>query len=452
MVGQCCHLGGFGELLDLVPGHTSIEHPWFKASCEAKPNKYSNWYIWTDSVWDDGGQPYNQKTIRAYAQRDGNFLTNYFWSQPALNFGFANCDRDWQKSTDDPDVQALWQEFRNIMRYWLDMGCSGFRVDMAGSIIRNDPDCKEITRFWSGIREMLDTDYPDAFLISEWSHPTNAIRAGFHADFHHWFPGHYDLYRGEELRSGPGGRGTGHSFFDEEGKGDVLRFLAGYFEHFDKIAGSGYISIPVGNHDLPRINIDRDAKDLEIITAMLMTFPGPPFFYYGDEIGMRHLPDTPNKEGAYTPRVGARTPMQWDDSANAGFSAGPRENLYFPIDPASDYPNVASCEKDPESLLQKTRKLIHMRRTHRALAADADFTPLLAEENTYPFVFSRSCDGQEIIAAFNPSNAGVSVEIDYNIGQLELLAGADLDIKVANGKLQLAMPGKSYGIYTCQKG
>ena len=163
---------------------------------------------------------------------------------------------------------------------------------------------------------------PEAFIIAEWSCPKNAIKSGFHADFHHWFPGHYDLFRGEEKRSGSGGKGTGHSFFDKEGKGTVSRFLEGYFDHYKETAENGYISIPVGNHDLPRINIDRDDKDLEQITAFSLTFPGPPFIYYGDEIGMKHLPDVPNKEGAYSPRKGSRTPMQWNNEKNAGFSSG----------------------------------------------------------------------------------------------------------------------------------
>jgi len=124
--------------------------------------------------------------IQGFCDRDGAFMVNYFWSQPALNFGFAEPDQPWQLPTTHPDVQATWQEMRNIMRYWLDKGASGFRVDMAGSIIRNDPGAKEAKRFWRETRAMLDRDYPEAFIVSEWSWPMTALDAGFHADFFHF--------------------------------------------------------------------------------------------------------------------------------------------------------------------------------------------------------------------------------------------------------------------------
>ena len=443
------HQKGLKIILDLVPGHTSIEHEWFKKSCEQIPNKYSNWYIWTNSVWDDGGDPYNKKMIMAHAERDGNFLTNYFSCQPALNFGFTKPDRDWQLHVDHPDVQALWKEFENIMRFWLEMGCDGFRVDMAGSIIRNDPELKSITRFWGGIRKMLNEEFPEAFLIAEWSCPKNAVKTGFHADFYHWFPGHYDLFRGEEKRSGPGGRGTGHSFFDKEGKGNVSRFLNGYFDHYKETVGKGYISIPVGNHDLPRINIDRNEKDLEQITAFLLTFPGPPFLYYGEEIGMKHLPDVPNREGAYSPRKGSRTPMQWNDKKNAGFSSADEKNIYLPIDEDKNRPTVEKAEADSDSLLQKTRKLIKIRTSEKALEADADLEILFGEENAYPLIFSREKNGEKILCVFNPADRKVEVTFDCNfkLENLELLSGEKMEIKLSDKKLILTAQGCSYAIY-----
>ena len=128
------HRRGLKVILDFVPGHTSIDHPWFQESAKQLPARpYKNWYIWTESVWDDGGERWSRKMVHGYSNRNGNFLINFFWSQPALNFGFGvpEMDKAWQLSTHHEDAQALWREMRRILRFWLEMGADGFRVDMA---------------------------------------------------------------------------------------------------------------------------------------------------------------------------------------------------------------------------------------------------------------------------------------------------------------------------------
>lgn len=426
---------GIHVLLDLVPGHTSIDHPWFKASCSPEKNEFSNRYIWTDSVWRNGGAKWAGKMIQGFCDRDGSYMINYFWSQPALNFGFAKPDQPWQLPVTHPDVQATWQEMRNIMRYWLDKGASGFRVDMAGSIIRNDPGAKEAKRFWRETRAMLDRDYPEAFIVSEWTCPENAIPAGFHADFFHFNKGYYGLLRGEPFRAGPGAEHwtVGASFFDAKGQGDVTGFLDLYLEQYRKTKNKGYISVPVGNHDLGRINNRRSKKDLELIMAFLLTFPGTPFIYYGDEIGMKHLPDTPNREGGYQPRIGARTPMQW--------TAKQKDNGYLPIDKSKDAPNVAAQEKRKDSLLNMTRELVKLRRTEPALAADAKLDVLYVKKQKCPLVFLRSKGREKILVAFNPAAREVSILLSVPNGTNIAGSGATL----AEGKL--TMRGRSYGIW-----
>lgn len=438
---------GMRVILDLVPGHTSREHPWFKESCKPEKNEFTNRYIWTDSVWDNGGARWAPQMVQGYCDRDGCYLTNYFYSQPALNFGFAKPDPDkpWQLPTTHPDVQATWKAIRDVMRFWLDAGASGFRVDMAGSLVRNDPGAKEIRRLWRETRDMLDTEYPDAFIVAEWSCPEMAVKGGFHADFYHWFRGHYALFRGEPERGGPGSechRGpVNHSFFDKEGKGDITEFIEAWSDQYRKVKNKGYVAIPVGNHDLPRININRTRNELEQITAFLMTFPGPPFLYYGEEIGMRHLPEVPNREGAYTPRKGSRTPMQWTAGRNAGFSKARKEDLYLPVDPAKNAPNVEAQEKQANSLLNATRRLIELRRTEPALAADAKFDVLYAQKNKYPFIFQRSRGRDKIVVALNPSKESVTVPLAVDSG--ELLAGTGAVLK--DGRC--VMKGRSYGVW-----
>lgn len=439
---------GLRVILDFVPGHTSIDHPWFKASCENK-RPYKNWYIWTNSTWDFGGKKWRGKMIHGYCERNGNFMTNFFWSQPALNFGFAKPEEPWQLPVDHPDVRKLRAEVKRILRFWLDMGASGFRVDMAGSLIRNDPGAKEIIRFWQEIRTMLDRDYPDAFMVSEWSGPVHALKAGFHADFLHWFRQYNDLFRKESWRI-LNGMSDGHSYFDKEGKGDISRFLEVYTSLLKKTRRDGYISIPVGNHDLARINVKRTSRDLEIITAFLLTIPGVPFLYYGDEIGMRQLgSDLPNREGSYTPRKGARTPMQWDHSKNMGFSSGSAKDLYLPMDSSRSAPTVADQQNNPRSLLNRTRTLIELRRTEPALAAYADFVPLHARTGRYPLVFMRKNGKERVVVALNPSGRKTAVTVDAPIrkNRLAMIAGGGGEARVVGERLRVVMEGCSFGVW-----
>ena len=124
------HKRGMHIIIDYVPSYTSIDHPWFKASCDPKPNKYTNWYVWTNHTWFPGMDKYKASFIQGYCERDGMFMNNFFWHQPALNYGYAHPDPEqpWQLPVDHPDVMALKEEMKNVMRFWLDMGCDGFRV------------------------------------------------------------------------------------------------------------------------------------------------------------------------------------------------------------------------------------------------------------------------------------------------------------------------------------
>jgi maltose alpha-D-glucosyltransferase/alpha-amylase len=145
---------------------------------------------------------------------------------------------------------------------------------------------------------------------------------------------------------------------------------------------------------------------------MLLTMPGVPFIYYGDEIGMRFLPEAPNKEGGLLDglqRCGSRTPMQWSKEKNAGFSTAASDELYLPIDPSDSRPDVAMEEKDPASMLNFTRALLKLRREHPALANTSDFQPLYAE--TIPFVYLRITDSERIIVSVNPAGRPCTVAL-----------------------------------------
>ena len=139
---DAAHRRDMHVLLDLVPGHTSEEHPWFRISSRPESNQYSDRYIWTDS-WISGadGLPF----IGGETPRNGTYVLNFFKCQPALNYGFAHPERPWQMGTDSPAATGTRQAMIDIMRFWLSQGCDGFRVDMANSLVKNDDAGKTAT-------------------------------------------------------------------------------------------------------------------------------------------------------------------------------------------------------------------------------------------------------------------------------------------------------------------
>ena len=143
---EAAHQRGMHVLLDLVPGHTAVTHLWFQESMKAEKNEYTDRYVWTDSLYkrmeDVKGIV---SVLRGISPRPASCGVNCFSTQPALNYGFANItDAGWQQPTDAPGPMATREELKNIMRFWLTLGCDGFRVDMAGSLVKNDEDKKEM--------------------------------------------------------------------------------------------------------------------------------------------------------------------------------------------------------------------------------------------------------------------------------------------------------------------
>ncbi|MEW6249214.1 MAG: alpha-amylase family glycosyl hydrolase, partial [Planctomycetota bacterium] len=444
---------GMRVLLDLVAGHTSVEHPWFKASCGHGPNRYSNWYIWTNTPWRLG-DGYNN-LIRGYAERPGCYMPNYFWFQPALNYGFARVEAPWQLPVDHPDVQAVRAELQNIMRFWLDMGVAGFRVDMAQSLVKNDEDWRATTELWRGVRAMLDHEYPGTVLVAEWSSPRHALAAGFDLDFMLSHGGtygsvlHFDCearVRGETPQR--------HGWFRRAGQGDICAFLDEFRAHYRAVDGGGHIALISGNHDIYRLALDRTRDELAVCFAFLLTMPGVPFIYYGDEIGMDYRRGLVSKEGGYE-RTGSRTPMRWTpDAPNLGFSTAPAEKLYLPVDGSPAAPTVAAQQGRAGSLLEIVRALLALRRATPALWADGDFAVLHARPGEYPFVFQRiaadphgASSGERIVVALNPAERPVTLNVDVPATAARVLMAERAALALSDGTAQLAMRGVSFGIF-----
>lgn len=388
------HRKGIRILLDLVPGHTSDQCEWFVKSKQPNKNEYSNRYVWTDSVWE---APPQYRLMCGITDRDGNYMVNYFSSQPALNYGFAKITHpQWQLSPDHPECQKTAEAMKDVMRYWLNMGCDGFRVDMADSLVKGEDGEKPATcRVWRGIRKMLDEEYPEAAIISEWCNPKVSIGAGFHSDFYldHDTNGYRLLFRHKDNATG-----ECKAFFGKNGKGDITAFLDEYLDDLKGTKGKGYISFITCNHDTPRMTRLFSQEEAKIAYSFIFLMPGVPFLYYGDEIGMLYREGLTSKEGGFS-RTGTRTPMQWDSSANCGFSTADADKLYLPVDTSADAVTVEAQENDENSMLNTIRCVIRLRNENPELQADGDFKVVYAEKQKYPFIFQRG----KFVVAVNPS-------------------------------------------------
>ncbi len=268
-------------------------------------------------------------------------------------------------------------------------------------------------------------------MVSEWGEPDKSLEGGFHMDFLlHFGPSRYnDLFRCERPYFGTGG-------------GDVSEFVAKYIENYEKTNKSGLICIPSGNHDMDRLARNIRGDNLKVAFAFLLSMPGAPFIYYGDEIGMRYVENLTSVEGGYG-RTGSRSPMQWDDSVNAGFSSAPSEKLYIPLDGSADRPTAADQLADENSLLNEVKKLIKIRRSHKALESLGEIEFVFAEKNEYPFAYLRSAGDEKILVILNPSDKEVSFKCGYSPKEAVYVFGGD--ISVSGGSI--AVPKCFAGFY-----
>ena len=389
------HKRGMKVIFDLVPGHTSVDHPWFKESAKAEKNEYSNRYIWTNGTFDEG------PGMAALGDRDAKVILNFFWSQPALNYGYAdpNPAHPWELPVDHPDCVAMRKELMKIIDFWTDLGTDAFRVDMAAHLIKNDFTKEKTSELWHDVRRHIEERNPEVLMIAEWAFPEEAVRCGFHLDFllHSGPTAYRSLFR-YELGRNTTNDFIGHSYFSREGKGNVNEYLDRYLFDLENTRGKGYIGMITGNHDMQRLAYLRDPEEIKAAFVFLFTMPGVPFVYYGDEIGMDYIKGLPSKEGGYI-RTGCRTPMQWNHQKNHGFSTS--DEPYLPTDQREGAPTVEDQINDPDSILNFVKKLIKVHRDHPAFHAEGDLNILLP---SYPFVFERSAEGRKYLIAINPSD------------------------------------------------
>lgn len=408
---------GIRIILDLVIGHTSDKHKWFKKSANATRNEYSDYYVWTDSVFRD-----YPNIIRGLYKRDGGYLPNYYASQPSLNFGFEKPDENnpWKIYYKDERLKPLRKEFLRIMRYYLDMGIDGFRVDMASSIIKegrkfdekdlfddSDDGLSGVKWWWRKVLGEIRKDYPDKVFIAEWVMPQRSIgKCGFDMDFlTHDTIAFNTLYRNEKNCNLDAFYERGYNYFSEEGKGCLNDFIK-YTEYlYLRVKENGMFTIPTGTHDEIRMPTGKSPDMIKTIFAFLLTIKQIPFIYYGDEIGIEHNFSLSKDGGGI--RTGARTPMQWTEEKGRGFSN--KKTTYLPVSNKKGQ-SVAAQKDNDDSILNTVRALIEIRKNYSALNSDSEQKFI---ETGYPAIYERTDGKQTITVYINPSNKEIKRKIKY---------------------------------------
>ena len=434
---------GIRVLLDLVAGHTSIEHAWFQAELASHgPSPEGDRYVWSlaPPPRDTSGDvPGTAAWVRSPGPRPGWYLKNFYDQQPALNFGWGRLDptEPWRDPVDAPGPRRNRRALRDIMAFWLDRGVAGFRVDMAFSLVKDDPGHREALALWRELHSSLAADYPEAILVPEGIEPRESGPLAFDADFLLViFEQHASLFDN-------GGAGhvpfhePGVPFFDGEGRGSFDLFLRAWQDLTADPPGRPLI-LASADHDLNRlVHGPRTAAEARPAFAFLLTWGTVPSIYYGDEIGMRYLPGMPDVEGAICNpaynRAGCRTPMQWDDTLNAGFSTAAPGALYLPIDPDPHRPTVQAQRADRDSLLHLVRELVELRAAEPPLGARA---PTMVLHAGYPLVYLR---GSTHLVAINPTTREQSVEVPH-------VRGASLLLGEAVGSLPVGREDATAGV------
>ncbi|MFT8244364.1 maltose alpha-D-glucosyltransferase [Roseomonas sp. BN140053] len=448
------HRRGLRVITELVINHTSDQHPWFQAARAAQPGDPMRDYY----VWSDNDQLYSGTRIIFLDTEKSNWTWDdqakaYFWHrffshQPDLNF-------------DNPRIMV---EVLNVMRFWLDAGVDGLRLDAVPYLIERDgttnenlPETHDILKT---IRRKLDEEYPDRMLLAEanmWPEDTQQYFGNgdeCHMAFHFpLMPRMYMAIAQEDrfpisdiLRQTPDiPEGCQWAIFLRNHDELTLEMVTDKERDYlwTTYAADKRARINLGIRRRLAPLLERDRRRIELMNGLLLSMPGTPVIYYGDEIGMGDnifLGD----------RDGVRTPMQWSIDRNGGFSKADPAGLVLPAiqDPLYGFQavNVEAQMRDAHSLLNWTRRMLATRRQSRAFGRGT--MRLLYPGNRKVLAYLREYEGETILCVFNLSRTAQAVELDLSAfaGRVpvEMLGGTAFP---AIGQLTYLLTIQPYGFY-----
>ncbi|HEX2084504.1 MAG TPA: maltose alpha-D-glucosyltransferase [Solirubrobacteraceae bacterium] len=416
---QAAHQRGIRVIADLVMNHTSSDHPWFQEARSSPDSPKRDWYVWSDTV-----HRYEEARIIFIDTESSNWTWDeqagaYYWHrffshQPDLNY-------------DNPEVQ---EAMLDALRFWLDLGLDGFRLDAVPYLFeREGTNCEnlpETHEFLKRVRATVDDEYPDRVLLAEANQwPADVVEYfgdgdECHMAFH--FPVMPRMFMGlrreeatpilEILRQTPhipqncqwGLFLRNHDELTLEMVTDEERDYM-YAEY----AKDPRMKLNLGIRRRLAPLLDGGRDEIELMHAILFSLRGSPVLYYGDEIAMGdnvYLGD----------RDGVRTPMQWTGDRNAGFSRADFAQLYLPplMDPVYGYQavNVEAQLRTPTSLLRWLRRLIALRKEHPVFGLGS--FEALVPDNPRIFAHIRTYEDDIALCVHNLAASAQAVELDLS--------------------------------------
>lgn len=412
------HRRGMRIIADLVVNHTSDQHPWFKESRSSRTSPMRDWYVWSDdnTLYSDARIIFldTESSNWTYDEHSGQYYWHRFYSsQPDLNY-------------DNPKVQ---QAMLDVMKFWLDLGVDGFRVDAVPYLFEregtNGENLPETHAYLQRMRAFVDAHYPHRVLLGEANQwPQDVVKyfgtsqaPEFNMNFH--FPVMPRLYMALAkadnasvidilARTPASPEGTQWATFLRNHDELTLEMVTEEERQFmwETYAPDPIYRMNLGIRRRLAPLMDNDKRKIMLMHSMLFTLPGTPMLYYGDEIGM-------GDDVTQFDRNGVRTPMQWDDSDNGGFSVAQRERLYIPpiSDPIYGYKsvNVASQKDDPTSLLSQVRAMIATYKTLPALTFGT--LEWLAGQPSATLCFTRTYGEERLLCLHNLSDVPQTVSL-----------------------------------------
>lgn len=380
------HERGMKLLLDLVPNHTSNQHSWFLESRSSRNNPKRNWYIWQDAR-PDGSLPNNWLSVFGGSAWEWDEQTQQYYYHAFLK---EQPDLNWR----NPDVQ---EAMFNVMRFWLNKGIDGFRVDVLWFIFKDEqlrnnppnPDYSPQMPTYDQLLPIYSTDRPEVQEV------TRKMRSVLEE-----YEGHRVLiaevylpikelmiYYGVDNK----GAHLPFNFLLLSLPWDATQIATTINQYEGALPVQSWPNWVLSNHDRPRIASRVGSQQARVAAMLLLTLRGTPTIYYGDEIGMRDVAipsaEMQDPQGLNMPdknlgRDPARTPMQWDEGKNAGFTEG---RPWLRLDKTFARMNVQAQQHDPHSMLTLYRRLIQLRRREPALAS-GNYEPVYADSQLLAFI------------------------------------------------------------------
>ncbi|HEX5853988.1 MAG TPA: alpha-amylase family glycosyl hydrolase [Thermoanaerobaculia bacterium] len=369
------HRRGIRVIVDFVVNHTGSGHPWFADSASSPSSAHRDWYVWrTDNPgWT---QPWGG-TNPTWHPLNGFYFFGVFWEgMPDLNFR----------------TPAVRREIERLASLWLDRGVDGFRLDAARHIVEDGPgqaqvDTPETHAYWKEFAAFVRAAKPQATLVGEnWTDtPIIATYYGSTAQITAGdeLPMNFDFPLAEQVLAGVN-------------SGDASAISAKLAE-IQGVYPPGVVDAPfLTNHDQVRVatQLGTNPGKMRNAPAILLTLPGAPFLYYGEEIGLQN--GTTNNDEA------KRTPMPWDATPGGGFTTG---SPWFPFAPGQADTNVAAQTKDPGSLLSRYRSLVRARKSSPALRTGTLELLTPASGTSRVLAFVRAEGTERILVLHNVSDS-----------------------------------------------